>query len=227
MAEQEAVETDAKTTVKRLLIASIRPLFFILLALAVFWFISGQIGGTNSILSQLNETASARGLITFVVAIATVAAAIILLLAAIVSEGTESDVKMRLNEGRQVMAPLIGILGTIVGFYFGQPVAGTTQAQTLGLAPIVLSAERVAPGGTVTVTSRVSGGRSPYTYTITLPGVGQPITDKLTAAGEIRREVAIPKDTKPSDVTIQVGVEDSVGATAGVKSERSLKIAGS
>jgi hypothetical protein len=216
---------------KRILLSSIRPLFFIALGIAVFWFISSQLRGP--ILEQLDDIATARGLITFVVATATVAGAIILVLAAIAAEGTENDVKMRLNEGRQVLAPLIGILGTIVGFYFGQPQATQgqagasstqAQAQALRVGPVTLSAQQVAPGAAVTVTSSVTGGRPPYTYTIILPGVSPAVADKLTAAGDIKREITIAKDAKPSDVTIQVTVEDSSGASAGMKAERPLKV---
>lgn len=72
------------------------------------------------------------------------AAANFLVLAAIITEGTESDVKMRLNEGRQVLAPLIGILGTIVGFYFGQTAANTGFPQLVGP---VLSQNWIERGG--------------------------------------------------------------------------------
>jgi hypothetical protein len=239
MADQPVVPpTDAKTAMKTLLIGSIRPLFFVFLGLAVLGFISWQIGGSTSILSRVNDLATARGLITFVVATATVAAAILLVLAAIISEGTESDIKMRLGEGRQVLAPLVGILGTVVGFYFGQAPASSaqlttgagqtqTQAQTLRLGAMTLSAEQAAPGGAVTVTSAVSGGTAPYGYTITLPGVGQPIAGTVAAVGEIKQVVTIPKDAKPQDVTIQLHVKDGAGVSAEVKSDRPLKVAGS
>lgn len=230
--EPHSPPPDPKATMKRLVQGSIRPLSFILLGLAVLWFISRRLDSTT--LEQLNDVATARGLITFVLAISTVAAAMILVLAAIVSEGTADDIKMRLGEGRQVLAPLIGILGTIVGFYFGQAPAnpgqsasGAGQAQTLRVGAVVPSTQQVLPGGVVTITSSVAGGRPPYTVTITLPGIGAPISDKLAAAGDIRREVSIPKDAKPSDVTAQVTVEDASGASAGMKADRPIKVGGS
>ena len=227
MAGDSLSQPDAKTAVKRLLIGSIKPLFFVLLGLAVFWFLSSQIGNGSSILTRLNEAETARGLITFVVATSTVAAAIILLLAAIISDGTESDIKMRLSEGRQVLAPFIGILGTIVGFYFAQPSVGPNQPAALRVGAVTLSAERVAVGGVVTVTSTVSGGRAPYEYTITLPGVGQPLTGKLPSAGDVKQDVTIPMDAKSQTVTIQLQVKDSAGASVESKSERPLAITGS
>jgi hypothetical protein len=230
--EPHPPQPDARSTIRSLVLGSIRPLAFILLGLAVLWFISRRLDSNT--LQQLNDIATARGLITFVLAVSTVAAAMILVLAAIASEGAADDIKMRLGEGRQVLAPLIGILGTIVGFYFGQgpatagqSAAGAPQAQTLRVGPVVPSTQQVAPGGVVTITSSVAGGRPPYTFTITLPGMGSPVSDKLTAAGDIRRDITIPKDAKPADVTAQVTVEDSAGASAGLKAERIIKVGGS
>lgn len=219
---------DPKTMMKNLAISTIRPLFFVFVGLAVMWFIGKQIGGEESILKQLNDTPTARGLITFVVATATVAGALILVLAAIISEGTADDVKMRLNEGRQVMAPLIGILGTIVGFYFGQSTVpgsqtgGTPpQAQELRVADVTLAPEQVGgTGGTVLVTGTVAGGRGPYTYSITSPGLPKPVTGKTD--GIIKESLTIPAGAKPPQLSIQLEVTDNAKAT--VRIERSLKV---
>jgi hypothetical protein len=82
----------------------------------------------------------------------------------------------------------------------------------------------VQAGRSVTITSTVSGGRSPYTYTITLPGLG-PVADKLTDAGEIKREVIVPADAKASEGTIRLEVKDSANAIQAATSAKSLKVA--
>lgn len=199
----------------------------VLLGLAVFWFISSQIGGSSSILRELNDTGTARGLITFILTTATVAAAILLVLAAIIRDGPEADLKMRISEGRQVLAPLIGILGTIVGFYFGQ--APATSAQPAAQPPrvsVTSSPEQVAPGGVVTVTSSVSGGRPPYTYTITVPGVGSPIAGTLANGGPFKHEVITPADAKPQNGPIVVRVRDGSDPPAEGQAERPLRVSG-
>ncbi len=88
------------------------------------------------ILGRLKEKEAARGLITFLIAIATVGIAIILAISTLVlSEGDAGD--KRFDRGKQVLSVLIGVLGTIVGFYFGSETASpkqtapTEQAQTL------------------------------------------------------------------------------------------------
>jgi beta-lactam-binding protein with PASTA domain len=69
-------------------------------------------------LKQLSDKEVARGLITFLIAIATVGIAIILAISTLVlTEGDQGD--KRFDRGKQVLSVLIGVLGTIVGFYFG------------------------------------------------------------------------------------------------------------
>ena len=59
----------------------------------------------------------ARGLITLLVAIVTVAIAIMLTLSVLLSNST--DYEKRFALGKEILTIFIGVLGTIVGFYFG------------------------------------------------------------------------------------------------------------
>ncbi len=90
------------------------------------------------ILGRLKEKDAARGLITFLIAIATVGIAIILAISTLIlSEGDAGD--KRFDRGKQILSVLIGVLGTIVGFYFGSETASPKQTtpteQTQTLAP--------------------------------------------------------------------------------------------
>lgn len=69
-------------------------------------------------LEKLAKKEVARGLITFLIAISTVGIAIILAVSTVVSAPTSEDDK-RFDRSKQVLTMLIGVLGTIVGFYFG------------------------------------------------------------------------------------------------------------
>jgi hypothetical protein len=87
------------------------------------------------ILGRLKERDAARGLITFLIAVATVGIAVILAISTLVlSEGDAGD--KRFDRGKQVLSVMIGVLGTIVGFYFGsettspKQVTPTEQADT-------------------------------------------------------------------------------------------------
>jgi Mn2+/Fe2+ NRAMP family transporter len=59
----------------------------------------------------------ARGLITLLFSVGTIVIALILTLSAIFLTGT--DVKERFDRAKEILTILIGIFGTIVGFYFG------------------------------------------------------------------------------------------------------------
>jgi len=75
------------------------------------------VGGGNLSTIGNDGTNVARGLITFLVAMVTVAIALILTLSAVLSNST--DYKERFALGKEVLTIFIGVLGTIIGFYFG------------------------------------------------------------------------------------------------------------
>lgn len=65
--------------------------------------------------SSVGDEVGARGMITFLVAVSTVAIAMLTILTAMLVR----DFKERFAAAKEVLAILVGILGTIVGFYFG------------------------------------------------------------------------------------------------------------
>ena len=106
-----------------------------IIVLGVIVYIVTQTG--QSFLTKLADKEVARGLITFLIAIATVGIAIILAISTLVlTEGDEGD--KRFDRGKQVLTVLIGVLGTIVGFYFGSatdPKQRTSTAVTTTVLP--------------------------------------------------------------------------------------------
>jgi hypothetical protein len=93
-------------------------------------------------LKNLAQTEVARGLITFLIAIATVGIAIILTVSTLVLPAGEDGDK-RFDRGKQVLTALIGVLGTIVGFYFASAITSTQQAKTAAIITTAL------PEGTI------------------------------------------------------------------------------
>src|SRR5207249_1029431 len=74
---------------------------------------------TGGLLQFLSSIPGARGLITFLIAIGTIAIAVILTLASVIMEASDTDaLKERLSKGKEILTVLVGVLGTIVGFYF-------------------------------------------------------------------------------------------------------------
>ncbi|MDD5035657.1 MAG: hypothetical protein PHE55_12960 [Methylococcaceae bacterium] len=148
-------------------------------------------------LDSLQKTEIARGLITFLVAVATVAIAIILALYAVVSSGPE--LKERFALGKEILTTLIGVLGTIVGFYFGsstdiqtrEPLPRNNQ-QGLQIAPFSISNEKPRKGEIISIASFVYGGRAPYRYTLSsLPSSMVSPISNVSQDGSIKEEIKL------------------------------------
>lgn len=86
----------------------------ILAVAGIIWVI---VGGASDFLT---DSAKARGLITFSVAIATVAIALIMVFFLIFGSADDADqLKERFTFGKDILLVFVGILGTIMGFYYG------------------------------------------------------------------------------------------------------------
>ena len=92
-----------------------------------------------------NYSNEARGLITTLFAIMTVALALILILSVLFS--SSPDYEKRFVLGKEVLTIFIGILGTIVGFYFGSaPIDnGSIKTATVAQEEIDKNAKPVIP----------------------------------------------------------------------------------
>jgi hypothetical protein len=107
-------------------------------------------------LGHFADAAYARGIITVVIILATIAIAFVLVYQAFFAESSDDD---RFRRGREVFTGLMGVLGTIVGFYFG---AADGAGGRLTLAALRLDGRELV--------TYVSGGVSPYRYTVSVGG---------------------------------------------------------
>jgi hypothetical protein len=81
----------------------------------IFWalFINDDFNGL------IEKENFARGLITFLFAFGTIGIAVIIALSVFTSSADPEEAKQRFYRAKEILTILIGILGTIVGFYFG------------------------------------------------------------------------------------------------------------
>lgn len=177
----------------------------------------------------------ARGLITFLVAVVTIAIAVILTLSVILSNSP--DFKERFALGKEILTILIGVLGTIIGFYFGSAektpivnvnpidVAAVGTNQNLQISVPNLSIDRIDSSSVSTLTSFVSGGKMPYRYKITFD---PNLVDAVSAEsldGIIKTEVkknAISVD-KETNVSYQIEVNDAENKTTVLTKDKAKK----
>jgi hypothetical protein len=173
---------------------------------------------------------AARGLITFLVAVVTVGIALILVLAAILGSG--GDLEKRLGFGKEVFAILIGVLGTIMGFYYGQ---ATKDSAGQG-AITTSSAVTVTPGQPqlnqpFTISTAVTGGTAPYKYSIkfnpdvVVPNDDKPTDNQTSTDGKISREFKFKPDFKPdapkgTPLNFVLDVKDAGGKTLTFDSDK-------
>jgi hypothetical protein len=154
-------------------------------------------------LGYFAEPAYARGVITVVISLSTIAIAFVLVYQAFFAEKSDED---RFRQGREVFTGLMGVLGTIVGFYFG---ATDGMGGRLTMAAIRLTGREVV--------TFVSGGLSPYRYTLNVAGKAS--TQRLSSDGWIVDTLA---EVPTASSTINGEVLDSRNQAA----SQSLKLPG-
>lgn len=137
--------------------------FLGIIVLGVIVYVITQSG--QEFLHKLSEKDTARGLITFLIAVTTVGIAIILAISTLIlTEGDAGD--KRFDRGKQVLSILIGVLGTIVGFYFGSAPETKTGQPTITITTTALPDGAVGveyPSTTLTAT----GGTPPLKWSVT------------------------------------------------------------
>jgi hypothetical protein len=136
--------------------ANIRSSIMVLGLVAIAGVLFGIFFDGGRFLLLLKDSEVSRGLITFLVALTTVLLAIILAIYAITAQKDEA-VKERFSHGKEILTMLVGILGTVLGFYFGTADKSTSNIPTL--ASVRFEGQKLL--------THASGGTTPYRYSIT------------------------------------------------------------
>jgi len=121
---------------------------------AILFLIGIAVLTDNAVVRRLTDPPFARGLITFIISVATIGLAFVLVCESF--SATDDKFDERFRRAREILALLMGILGTIVGFYFG-------SAQQSNVGPLGIAQIKAAERQLITF---VSGGSPPYRYSI-------------------------------------------------------------
>ena len=157
-------------------------------------------------LIRVKDVNVARGLITFLVALSAVIIAIIVTLYAIVSTDKEL-LEKKFGFGKEIFTAFVGILGTIIGFYFATDHNGDSKTEP---PPQFLSFDlsEAHPGDKVKFTTLMYTGKPPFKWVISskpegIRGAG------FDPDGYIEAQLPIPAELPGEEYAIKLTVTDS------------------
>ena len=169
----------------------------------------------GEVVNNLGRHDFARGLITYLFTLTTILIAIILIIAAVLGGGRPDE----FAKGKEVLALMLGVFGTIVGFYFGAETS-TTPPEAFGVSPLLLSDDAATSGETIGATAFVQGAPGPLNFGFALDESPIQYDSAVPDDGWIRHEITMPEVGEVTMVTITLGVRDMESTT-----ERTAQIA--
>lgn len=183
------------------------------LIIAVVILIGANLFGFDQggVLTNLATGGYARGLITYLFAVGTIGVIVMLMLSALLgwSKGEDFD------RAKDVLTVLIGIFGTIIGFYFGS-VKAEEDAGTVPLtfASAEIDNDTLAAAGPFGVRAAAAYGTPPYRFTLAL-GADPPVpADSAGADGHMASDLVAPEVPRDTTIVLVLRLEDAAGAVA-------------
>lgn len=166
--------------------------------------------------SKVTDVTYARGLITILFSVGVVAMALIIILTVLLQRSETPDEEKKeekqFQRSKEILSLLLGILGTVVGYYFGT--SDTPSPEPPAIISLETSTPNPAPGATATFTVLLRHGKPPLDYAIELTGVEKKLTGVVRQSW-IKGEVAIPNDAmNGTAVKAKVTIKDSLGREA-------------
>ncbi|HYW10810.1 MAG TPA: hypothetical protein VE871_02605 [Longimicrobium sp.] len=187
------------------------PLAALMILGAVILLIAATVLGLDrgNVLQNLQNGLYARGLITYLFAVGTIGGVVVLILAALISPGGDTA-KENFARAKEVLSLLLGIFGTIIGFYFGSikseqegPVGSGGPVQ-IAVPP---SADTIG-GGMVPVMAFIRGGAPPYAYGLGLDEDAAATASRSSPDGWIRDSLPAPAISKDTSLTVYITARD-------------------
>ena len=122
----------------------------------------------------------------------------------------------RFQRTKEILTLLLGILGTIVGFYFG---TSTNEPQGIPtIAEIVATEDALVPGAKVAIAILIKGGSSPYTYGIDFEGLNIDAIKGHDNERWVRETFTVPPGSfEAKELVANVSITDAESRTSTLK----------
>jgi hypothetical protein len=157
-------------------------------------FIYGIFSHDSSFLDRVKDPDAARGLLTFLFGFTTISLFILIA----ITTFWMNDFKERFDKAKDLLMVMIGIFGTIIGFYYGS-LGNRSGVQALSLVNATDVSTGIKPGDSFTIIATATGGKAPLKYDIVLSDPkGSPQIAELSLKnqpvkdGVIRQPITIP-----------------------------------
>jgi hypothetical protein len=190
-------------------------LLSVLVVLSLVVLISAAVLGIDrGVLSGMARADYARGLITYIFAVVTIGIAVALVLSALTSQNPAKKTDARFQRGKEVLSLLLGVFGTIVGFYFGSETIKANAPTPFAVSSMDLTPQPATLTTPRTVRAVVTGGTPPFRF-----GIGQgeekvDASDLVAEGGWIVKEMRLAAPPGGSGYSIHLVVEDAGGGRA-------------
>jgi hypothetical protein len=159
------------------------------------------------VLAGMGKAQFARGLITYLFAVVTIGTAVVLVLSAVL--GTDKE---KFDRGKEVLGLLLGVFGTMVGFYFASELSKAEAEGALAVSSVLVTPQEVAPGGSVLINAFVRGGTPPYRFALTLGSeLPAEFSELARPDGWIVKDLQVPAAIGGGLHTVYLGVQDMAG----------------
>lgn len=148
-----------------------------------------------------------RGVITVVFTAAVSLIAFNLVLMVLMGGTNAYAARMRFREGKEVLILLIGILGTVLGFYFGN--TGTTPADAGGFMIDRIAISDAIAGGEVLIVVETSGGEGPFSYEMTFDPPDVPPIANSSNDPAFQEKASLSNVSVAGQVSVTIKVTDA------------------
>ncbi|MEZ5824936.1 MAG: hypothetical protein R3C97_09390 [Geminicoccaceae bacterium] len=162
--------------------------------------------------SDFGDVGDVRGLVAVLFSVTTVGLAIAVVVASLTLDPVKfKNMKERFEESRNILALIIGVMGTIIGFYFGSTDVADANPP-LTTSSFVISDEELGAGQAFVLAGSVTGGTPPYRWSLTADGppAGESLwksldVDEMSTDGTLLMHEGVAPDVQ-EEMTIRLAI---------------------